>query len=152
VFTFLCKWERHRCRELTRLLPRNNWFSHRDISCGQVFIDSCGNVMIRGFPCRWLVSLTKGEREIWKNEHARSQAVYWKQLLEGCRQNCTSKELCVSRVVDKKSVVKFRVVESIQSVARIETVKIHWTSRTASNSPCIFPEKDLCLRRVYKIF
>jgi hypothetical protein len=43
--------------------------------------DSCGNVLIWGFPYRWLVPLKK-RGEIWKNEHVRSHSVVAKQSSE----------------------------------------------------------------------
>ena len=38
-----------------------------------------------------------------------------------------------------------------QSLARIKLIKIYCKNRTASNSSCIFLEKDPCLRRATKI-
>jgi hypothetical protein len=38
-----------------------------------------------------------------------------------------------------------------QSVVESQRVKSYRISRAASVSPCIFPEKDLCLRQVRKI-
>jgi hypothetical protein len=54
------------------------------------------------------------EERAFKKSSQLLQSRCRRQLLEGSRQNCTSKELCMSRVVDKKSVVDFRALKAIK--------------------------------------
>ena len=70
------------------------------------------------------------------------------QVKSVCSRISTSKESVIQQINVVKILTNYK--KPRQSIVRIQLIKSYWKSRMASNSSCIFLERDPCLRLATK--